>query len=1126
MNRTSIFVAFESCLAGRSLIGRVKQSAHALFRLMAAFAWTLGALSGVMAQTSAAPLALPSFPWSNPLTPPPNIILTLDDSGSMNEPVPFNPNITYKVPIKQDGTVFPTPGPDWAWSNGFKYEDPAQPRYQFKSSEAICFIPVIRGNQSAEQYHDDNSCVCGMQPWHQRQNCTIWFSYYRTKLMTTKSSALLALETLPDEYRIAWQALNSCSFSNMNCNGELGRVAEKKFALRDWIINLNANGNTPLRNALWQAGNYLTQPKAFAVNPNNPSAGTLSCRASYAITMTDGMWNERNSFNIKTDESSNQAFLPSTEIKHGNLRSFSNKPYIARAPFRDFQSNTLADIAFHFWITDLQPNLANNVQPKLTVLDDPKGRLQDDEFWNPRNNPATWQSMTGFFIGLGLNSTLGNTGLTWDGNTFGGSFPSIEKGVTNWPSVSGSNASGRVSDLWHAAINSRGGLYMAENSQDLIAAFKSIQNIISGRQGSGSGGASSSLNIQEDSATFTALYDTRDGSGRLIRYNIANLAQQKPSSIDNEAWTTDATLPKRASPVPHFNAVVDCGMYPAWNMCSSKLWTVGRRPNQRVRIKPDDWIQLRGQLHPSVRNALEDQGTQIKSNRDEGAQSLLNWVLGLRSEEAPNGPFKARNTFLGDIIDSSPVFEAGRDYGYTTTGWSRVDPNNNNSSLGDGKSYSDFLTSQSKVGKTVYVGANDGMLHAFDADTGKLRFSWIPSPSLKKIVARAQNYGGRTWFVNGPIATHHAYRGGKWSTVLVASMGAGAKGLFALDVTNPNAPKPLWEWFPESGSDAADIGHVLGEPVIAAANRGRQWIVAFGNGYGSANNRSVLFVLDLFTGKRLLKTIAGAPNVQANGLSAPALLYLPGKELSAAYAGDLLGGLWRFDLSDIRAEDKTVRIPLFQARNDNGEIQPITAKPRIASDRTMGRFILFGTGRLLLSSDKSSIVRQSVYGIRDRLIDSVGAQTVQRADLLRQTITPQGQRRAVSLHNIDNTHGGWFIDLPDVGERVVGSITYIPELSTALVSSVLPVGTDPCDETNLDSWLMAISPFTGAGMTLFTDHPNTPHAGIKQTDASAPPTVVRHRGGIRLLFNQGVDGLAVRSATATRNPRSSWQQIR
>jgi len=73
---------------------------------------------------------------------------------------------------------------------------------------------------------------------------------------------------------------------------------------------------------------------------------------------------------------------------------------------------------------------------------------------------------------------------------------------------------------------------------------------------------------------------------------------------------------------------------------------------------------------------------------------------------------------------------------------------------------------------------------------------------------------------------------------------------------------------------------------------------------------------------------------------------------------------------------------------------------------------------------------------------------------------------------------------------------------------------------------MAISPFTGAGMTLFTDHPNTPHAGIKQTDASAPPTVVRHRGGIRLLFNQGVDGLAVRSGTATRNPRSSWQQIR
>lgn len=326
-----------------------------------------------------------------------------------------------------------------------------------------------------------------------------------------------------------------------------------------------------------------------------------------------------------------------------------------------------------------------------------------------------------------------------------------------------------------------------------------------------------------------------------------------------------------------------------------------------------------------------------------------------------------------------------------------------------------------------------------------------------------------------------------WKTVLVGTLGAGGKGLFALNVTNPKdsakhstatplfstanaASILLWEF---TSADDADLGYTYNHaPVhqgngqakqIAKFQNGR-WGVVVGNGYNSTSGKAALFVIFLSgpsgtggvwqgNGVDYMKIVADiGPN---NGLSTPVLFDTNGDGLEdTAYAGDLKGNLWKFDLSNANPASWAVALggtPLFSATDASNNAQPITTPPIVTIHPAGGRMVVFGTGKYLETTDNSSTGTQTLYGIRDQNV-AVGG----RADLTPQvftTVTLSGGTFRTLDVGCDNdpltpepdcpaNPKGWHIDLPTSGERVTGSPKL--EVDGLWVNSFIPSVT-PCD---------------------------------------------------------------------------------
>jgi type IV pilus assembly protein PilY1 len=231
-------------------------------------------------------------------------------------------------------------------------------------------------------------------------------------------------------------------------------------------------------------------------------------------------------------------------------------------------------------------------------------------------------------------------------------------------------------------------------------------------------------------------------------------------------------------------------------------------------------------------------------------------------------------------------------------------------------------------------------------------------------------------------------------------LGKGGKGFFALDLTaahtyqgdiEANADKiVLWEYTPSAFSSNAairdNLGYSFSRPQIVKSNdTSASWLLVFGNGYESVNMRAALFAVGLdqdgaIRWSKVIDTGVGnsGSGTNCNGLSTPALIFPQGDGRNDfAYAGDLLGNMWKFDLNDSDKDNWSiyfentigVKQPLFQAQSAAGYRQPITMQPVIISAcplDTKGYMILFGTGRILDPSlDFLDQSVQTVYGIWD-----------------------------------------------------------------------------------------------------------------------------------------------------------------
>lgn len=444
--------------------------------------------------------------------------------------------------------------------------------------------------------------------------------------------------------------------------------------------------------------------------------------------------------------------------------------------------------------------------------------------------------------------------------------------------------------------------------------------------------------------------------------------------------------------------------------------------------------------------------------------NVVNYLRGDRSNERQNGgTLRDRNGPLGAIIHSSPVY--ARDT------------------------------------QTVYVGTSDGMLHAFNAQDGRERFAVIPSATASALSSQASPAYAHTYGVDGELA--RAPRGPLTNdrSYLYALLGRGAKGLFSLNVTQPEAFGPgdfLWEYSSAAGSAGAtdaDLGLMLGQPVVAPLNNGRLGVIV-GNGYNSASGKAVLYIFSIRPDGSLERTVKIDTGVAAdNGLGSPAILDTNNDgRADLVYAGDLRGNVWKFDLGGSDPAQWSVGYggqPMFRARSApattaftagsaltpvTARPQPITASPLAVINNQPGsphqgkRFVFFGTGAYLRDSDPADASVQTLYGLIDESETPIAED---RSELKARPVETSGDiggrlSRVFATADANDMAGrrGWYIDLtlPRAGERIVSAPRIVPLAVPALmVTSIDPVTSDPCVPGGR-GFLNLVDPYTGGAL--------------------------------------------------------------
>lgn len=1060
----------------------------------------------------------------------PNLLVTLDDSGSMAyayapdgisgdaktdedeasrkrffsakyNPMYYDPAVTYKLPkkVSYDSTTGLTEVSEYstsyteAWIHGYKTTlgsrnlsssyVPTKDYTSGSTSQDFASHPFqvgsdYQGGTSAYYYLfdttlnncdgtiSDNDCYKKVDvTTAEQQNFAIWYSFYRTRALATQSAANLAFYTLPDDVRVTWQMLNTCknigAASSSACKGQSGTTysnglkgfsKEHRETFFNWLADTPTNSGTPLRTALERAGDFLKRTDlgskgAYAQNPG-VSTGTLyACRPSYHILMTDGLWNT-DTVDVDNYDNSSRTLPDSTS-------------YTARAPFKDDYSNTLADVAFKYWAEDLQPNIANELSPYIPY----EGT---DKYWDPRNDPANWQHMTTFTLGLGLTRQL--TDPLWGGSTFSGDYAALKAGTKAWPEAK-SNSNNNVYDLWHAALNSRGEFFSVDSPDAMVSAFDTILSRIADRETSAAAVSLESAISRSGNEAYYARFGSNPWYGELIRYDVDS----------NGALTS------------------------AWNARSQLASTSWSGRNIKMNNN--------GSLADFTWNNLSSaQQTQLNRDKTGTIDTLgaarVDFVRGDQSRAGSDFYNRKQSNILGDIVHSSPVVVSVPDrlpslmdaLGDTT---------------GAANSYAKFKANNSSRAKRIYVGANDGMLHAFD-ENGQEVFAYVPTAviaKLNKLTDKGYGGGNHEFFVDGTPVVGDVVINGQWRTILIGTLRAGGRAIFALDVTEPNNISLLWEY---SSVEDQDFGFSFARPIITRLHNG-SWGVVMANGYSSTNETAALFVFNAANGAVLSKLSVNPGNTAANGLSTPRAVDINGDLITDyVYAGDLQGNMWRFDLfkanttpafiSASNVSPSTFRVafggaPLYRARTSNDTVQPITAAPALIRHPSgTGYIVSFGTGKYLETVDAKADISKamSLYGIWDTQTDGKAASSAQgggslsRSNLVQQTYESASsatfadpdlttgssrnrQYRLLSSNPITwyvngnpasgiNKYG-WFLDLTN-GSTLEGELIATDLTSRAnllLGTSTIP-NQDPC-QSGIDRWFFAIDGVTGGATT-------------------------------------------------------------
>lgn len=496
------------------------------------------------------------------------------------------------------------------------------------------------------------------------------------------------------------------------------------------------------------------------------------------------------------------------------------------------------------------------------------------------------------------------------------------------------------------------------------------------------------------------------------------------------------------------------------------------------------------------------------------SENLLEYVRGNEALEAKHGVgnFRNRQGKLGDIMYSAPLYVGVSDSAYQLL-----------PAGAGGATYPDYVKSKQQRQAMVYVGANDGMLHAFDAFSGIEISAFIPQAVFSALPDLSEDGYAHRPYVDGLLTVGDAYLetagSAAWTSVLLGAAGGGARSLFALDVSAPPAvAAKLWQRSAANdGSEAGDddMGYLSGEAFAIRLANG-DWAAIYGNGYQSENLDAVLYLVKLSSGRLIKKVTLGKGDADApNGLATPALVFNLQRAVSAAYAGDLQGRLWKIDLSAIPPQSG--QTALFTAADSGGKQQSLVQQPLLERHAKGGVLAMFSGGKPGDGRIPGAPQKQSLYGVWDK---AGSGPVTGRAQLQRQVLTEGNDGQWQLSSNAVNwgVSRGWYIDLPEKLGYAVGKLQIIEGVLWLLTYA-------PARDK---SYLIAIDYNNGGatGDSAFAgDLKNTAVAEVPASIVT--PLFIKLPDGRKQLVIAGRDGLphAVDIKPANQPPVRTWRQL-
>ncbi|RJX33293.1 MAG: hypothetical protein C4516_02560 [Oxalobacter sp.] len=878
------------------------------------------------------------------------------------------------------------------------------------------------------------------------KNFANWFAWYRTRMQMMKSSVSLAFQSIDDQYRVGFYTINDESANYLKINTFKETAGEQKDLWYQKLKAADPDGGTPLRSSLANVGRIYAGKNPLSLGTSDDPV-QYSCQQNFAILTTDGYWNSDSSTDIKTV----------TGGSVGNMDRTADRPMYEGGTA---SSGSLADVAKYYYDTDLRTSAFGNCTGSEGA-----DVCVNDVFTSTTDNNAQ-QHMTTFTLGLGIDGTLQ---YQKDYKTAtSGDFYNIKTGTgtpSNW-SVPAQDTATAIDDLWHAAVNGKGTYFSVKNAGDLSDGLNEALSTISIRRGAGAAAATSSLNpVAGDNFAYVASYTTVKWIGNLEGRTIdltsgvvsenaswciedvyASTCQSPSSVVDAGSFAycvTPSVVSASACPSGTYDSGAQTCSVQIAKACTGKLkpmvsaatdirtiWMGTTTANAGAPLGVNFSLQSFAYDNMTTEqqayfaestlgaaNGLTQWSALTTTQKTAAAgANLVNYLRGHTGYEdrsvnvVDNRLYRYREAVLGDAIESQPTYVGKPQFSYADNG------------------YATFISNQASRVPTVYIGTNDGMLHAFNADSsssdiGKERWAFVPSmviPNMWKLADKL--YANKhTNYVNGSpiIADVYDSAAAAWKTILVSGLNGGGRGYFALDVTNPTSPTLLWEI--DENVDA-DIGYTYGRPVVTKKEDGT-WVVLLTSGYNNTNDgKGYLYVRNALTGAAIDKLSTGeGSSTTPSGLAKVSVwVHDPMKNNTASYVygGDLLGNLWRFDINTSNASAKVKKFAVL--KDGSGNTQPVTTEPEMALINGQ-RAIVVGTGKYLELADLTNTQRQTLYVITD---DESGATLNDPRNsglLVEQTITntSAGNTRELTATAVDwVTKRGWFVDFPDTGERV------------------------------------------------------------------------------------------------------------